>query len=197
MKSKYLSLDELSELRAQMSTREFLPLAVSLETGMRIGDVLKIRLEDLSDSGVCYVAEKTGKIGFAEISPKLLAAMRGNASMLTRWVFPGRNPWEHLTRQAVWSRVKKACERAEMSSKGVSPHSMRKEFAVHKYRSEGAQSAQRALQHSRSDTTAIYIYADWTTGANAYRPILRKDLPMVCEKIVDAVLLALDNRKGL
>ena len=78
MQSKYLEGSELAALR-KAAGNEWLPLQVALTTGMRIGDVLKIRPRDLTGQGVIYTAEKTGKQGFAPLPPEMLTALQKNA----------------------------------------------------------------------------------------------------------------------
>ena len=99
MKTRYLTINELAVLRAHLTAAEWLPFAVALETGLRIGDVLKIRVEDLHENKIAYKAEKTDKSGEAEISVDLMLQLHQNADK-HGWVFPGRVPGEHLTRQA-------------------------------------------------------------------------------------------------
>lgn len=196
MKTKYLSINELALLRAHLTAAEWLPFAVTLETGLRIGDVLKIRVEDLHENKIAYKAEKTGKSGEAEISVDLMLQLHQNADK-HGWVFPGRVPGEHLTRQAAFARLKRACKRAGIDASGIAPHSFRKTFAVETFRTEGAREAQKALQHNDISTTELYIFADWLTGNNAFRPLLRLDLEKIVSRVVEIVKVMLDNSDEL
>lgn len=185
MKSKYIDQTELVKLRAMLAEEAWLPLWVSLETGLRIGDVVKLRKSNLQADGLHYKAQKTGKNGVAAISADLrrkLTARRG------KWLFP--SPYkkgEHITRQAAWARVKAACKRAGIDAEGISPHSMRKVFAVELYRKKGFKAVKEALQHNSSATTEIYSFADWSTGKNAEVPLKRKDLQLVVQMVIEAL----------
>ena len=185
MKSRYIEQCDIDRLRSVSTDEAWLPLWVSEETGLRVGDVVKLRRENLKEDGLHYKAEKTGKNGVAKISAELrrtLAARRG------RWLFP--SPYKrgkHITRQCVWARVKRACEKSATDANGISPHTMRKVFAVELYREKGFRAVQEALQHANGATTEIYSFADWSTGESAELPLKRKDLQLIVKMVLEAL----------
>lgn len=184
MKSKYLEISEVEALREHLRQSAWLPLWVALETGLRVGDVVKLRVSNLKADGIHYKAQKTKKNGVAKIS----AELRKYLNKKGKWLFP--SPYkkgEHITRQCVWSRIKKACERAGLSAEGISPHSLRKVFAVELYREKGFKAVQEALQHSNGATTEIYSFADWNTGSSAELPLKRKDLQLIVKMVLEAL----------
>lgn len=184
MKSKYIDTPELQALREHLDFNSWLPLWVALETGLRVGDVVKLRVANLKEDGLHYRAEKTKKNGVANIS----AALRKHLRKKGKWLFP--SPYktgQHITRQCVWARIKKACERAGLQAEGISPHSLRKVFAVELYRERGFKAVQEALQHSNSATTEIYSFADWSTGSSAELPLKRKDLQLIVKMVLEAL----------
>lgn len=194
MRSKYISDAYVKLLEGQLKREEWLPLEVARQTGLRIGDVVALRRADLDGNIIHYVAQKTNKAGSAVISAELSAELRSRRSRRSKWLFPSpKNPREHLTRQACWARVKKACERLGVPPDGVSPHSMRKAYAVELYKREGLQAASRALQHDRAATTELYVMSDYLSPDNENRPILRKDFDTLVRFIYQAVKMALDN----
>lgn len=189
MKSRFLDDFEIVAISRELTEDEWLPLFVSLKTGMRVGDVVKIRVRDLRENGVRYVAEKTSKVGFAELPTETLATLRKRAR--GGWCFPSpTNKKAHLTRQAVWYRIKRAALRAGVSVEGVSPHALRKSFAVFMFGEKGLHATMDALQHDRANTTALYAYSDWLTGKNAEKPLVRGDLPMLASKIAELIFEA-------
>ena len=159
MKSEYIEGEIWNAILGGMTPANARAVAVSLETGMRIGDVLKIRVSDLTDTGICYVAEKTGKQGFAPCNEKLLAILRTNAA--GDICFPSRfgAKGEYRSRQAVWKNVRKAATYAGIKPH-ISPHSARKTFAVDLRRKKGVGAVQEALQHKYNGTTNLYAFAD-------------------------------------
>lgn len=185
MKSKYLDERECREIRRALTAEEWLPLWVSLETGLRVGDVVKIKPRDIQADGIHYKAEKTQKLGVAKISGALRKELERRKGKFT---FPSRkDASKHLTRQAVWARIKKGAERAGIELDGVSPHAMRKAFAVQLYKKKGFAEVQKALQHNNTATTEIYSFADWDTGENAEIPLKRGDLKLIVRMVLEAL----------
>lgn len=193
MKSRFLTSEELRRLESVAVRDEWLPLRVAVVTGLRIGDVLKLRPSDFCFRGVRYRAQKTGKEGHANLDDDLILALY-RSSRGTRWCFPSpRNPKEHLTRQAAWARIKRAAKRAGVNPVGVSPHSLRKVFAVDLLRKTNLGEVQKALQHDRIDTTELYALADWATGENAALPLTRQDLPLIVGQILALLGIKVDG----
>lgn len=159
MQAQYISREAWGVLLPHMTEENALAIVVSLETGLRVGDVLRIRVSHLFDSGFHYVSCKTGKSGTAKCSSEVLAMLRENAR--DGICFPGRkgskSPFR--SRQAVWRDVRKAANRVGLAVH-VSPHSARKTFAVDLYHKKGISAVQKALQHGSVHTTNLYALAD-------------------------------------
>lgn len=184
MRSRFLDLPEVKALKGALDLEAWLPLWVSYETGLRVGDVVRLKPSNVKPDGIHYRAEKTGKYGVAQIS----AELRRHLSRRGKWLFP--SPYKkgkHITRQCVWARVKRAAERAGVERDGVSPHSLRKVFAVELYREKGFKAVKEALQHANSATTEIYSFADWSTGDNANQPLVRRDLQLIVKMVLEAL----------
>jgi integrase len=184
MKSRFIDEGETKKLRAVLGDVAFLPLRVSLETGIRIGDVVALRVSDVKKDGIHYTAKKTKKSGIAKISDSLRRQLPKNG----KWLFP--SPFKagrHITRQAVWARMKTAGKNAGIDLEGLSPHAMRKAFAVELYRKKGFKAVQEALQHNYASTTEIYTFADWNTGENADLPLKRRDLQLIVKMVLEAI----------
>jgi integrase len=168
MRTDYIEPELYKLIYLHMTYDNALALEVSLSTGLRIGDVLKVRPSDLQSDGLHFVAEKTGKSGIAPISRRLADKLRSNGN--DWWCFPHRDSprLKHRTRQAVWKDVKRAAEIVRSSGllddRNVAPHSGRKTFAVVDKAAHGAAHAQEALQHSSRATTEIYTEADKLVG---------------------------------
>ena len=155
-----------------LGAEAFLPLLVSLETGLRIGDVVALKRNALKKDGIHYQAMKTKKRGIAKISAKTRKKLLENGSNCEKWLFP--SPY----------KAGKACG---VDLEGLSPHSLRKVFAVELYREKGFQAVKEALQHNYSATTEIYTFADWNTGENASLPLTRKDLSLIVKMVLEAI----------
>ena len=186
MRSKFLTEKEIAALARVIPLEEWLPWQIAIETGLRIGDVCKLKWGDLSGRELSYVAEKTGKPGKAAVSEETAARLRRMRRGSEDWIFPSpRIPGSHITRQALWKRLKAACVRCRLNADGISPHSFRKVYGVREYKLHGLSAAQAGLQHSDIGTTEIYAMADWLSGENADEPLRRRDLAVVVRYIAD------------
>ena len=184
MKSVYLEPSTIEALKLHTSEHAWLPLWLSLETGLRVGDVVALKVNQVKRDGIHYTAQKTGKKGIAPISHEL----RKKLNKKGKYLFPSpQDPTKHLTRQAVWARIKAAAHSAGIDLKGVSPHSLRKSFAVELYREKGFEAVKKALQHNNAATTEIYSFADFNTGENADLPLKRRDLQLIVKMCLEAL----------
>lgn len=157
MKSDLLLEKQVNLVLAALMPANATAIRVALHTGLRIGDVLALRTEDLKPR--FWITErKTGKRRVVGLPGPLLAEVRAGAGGL--WAFPGRDPSHHRTRQAVWWDVKRAA-RAFRMPQNVTPHSARKLYAVRLYHRYGdLERVRRALNHKDMTTTMIYAMAD-------------------------------------
>lgn len=189
MKSRYLDGYEVEALKGALPRYMWLPLAVAAETGLRVGDVVALRRADFDSGGFRYTAAKTGKEGYAPIGASLMADLWEEwARIDSEWCFP--SPYKsgrHLTRQAVWARVKRACEKGGVRPAGASPHSLRKVYAVKECKRHGIEATKEALQHDRISTTEIYALADWTSGECAEMPLTRGDIVRIAGIVADMI----------
>ncbi len=171
MTTEYLLNREVNFVLAALMPENRLAVRVAMATGLRIGDVLELRPEQLKPH--FWVKEqKTGKSRQVGLTKDLLSDLKKSAD--GDWVFPGRKPGKHRTRQAVWNDVKRA-SRAFRLPQNVGPHSFRKVYAVdlmHKYGDIAR--VQRALNHSSATVTAIYAMADMQLQAK-YKGRYRKN----------------------
>lgn len=134
-----------------------LAMRVALHTGLRIGDVLSLTPDKLQPH--CWVTEsKTGKRKQIGLPEPLLSDLKKHAGK--RWVFPGRDPRKHHTRQAVWKDVKRAAKAFRLEQ-NVAPHSARKVYAVELMQRYGdIERVKKALNHNSEIVTLIYAMAD-------------------------------------
>lgn len=160
MKSEYLKPETYEALEKVMQRENVLALRVSVETGLRIDDVLRMKWEDFRKSGkFVYIAKKTGKKGTKTISKGLKNELFARKTGKSEYVFPGRKRGKHRTRQAVWKDMVQAADRIGVLQ-NATPHSARKTYAVELRKEEGLAAVQRELQHQSQTTTMIYAFAD-------------------------------------
>lgn len=141
-------------------------MRTALQTGLRISDVLELRPEQLRPH--FWVTErKTGKRRQVGLPEPLLSDLKNAAG--ERWVFEGRSPKDHRTRQAVWKDMKRAAKAFRLPV-NVGPHSARKVYAVELLRKYGdIDRVRRALNHNSETITLLYAMADKQREARARR----------------------------
>ena len=142
MRTDYLNPQLYNKLYSCMTYENVLALRVSLETGLRIDDVLSLRASQIVRRTICGIAEKTDKPYRKAISADLakrLAALTPNKG---GYIFPHRlDPLRHRTRQAVWVNMKKAAALIGVKL-NAAPHSARKTYAVEMFKDKGLERTQ-------------------------------------------------------
>lgn len=186
MRSKYIDKNTVDKLRRSMVNEEWLPLRISLETGLRIGDVVSLKRTALKRKDGSYflrtAAQKTGKLGDFPISDALAEVLKVRKGT---FIFPSYGKTGHLTRQAAWSRMKTAAHRLGINADGISPHSLRKCFAVALRHQAGIEAVKKALQHSSSAVTRVYAYADTVLQFDSDEPIRWRDVELIVDYILE------------
>lgn len=157
MTTEYLLNKEIDNILSVLTPANALVMRVALHTGLRVGDCLSLRSEQLAPR--LWVTEsKTGKRRQIGLPQPLLNDLKNQAGPV--WVFQGVNPKKHRTRQAVWKDVKRASAAFRLPQ-NVGPHSARKVFAVELLSKYGdIDRVRRALNHGSVSVTLIYAMAD-------------------------------------
>lgn len=159
MRSEWVTHKTINHILMALMPPNRLAIEVSMRYGMRIGDVLSMRREDVVRGSWTYKEEKTGKsrrIRLSELLQQRLLAQSGRV-----FIFEGRLDWKkHRTRQAVYKDIRRAAK-AFRVSEHVSPHTARKIYAVDAYKRYGdIKRVQKLLNHSSEAVTMIYAIAD-------------------------------------
>ena len=153
--------EHYNKLFTFMHYENVLAARVSLESGMRIGDVVKLKPDQLVRRTISFTADKTGKSGKVIISQDLANRLRAISGK--DYIFVGRS-CGHRSRQTVWKDVTRAAEALRaagiIGAANITPHSARKTFAVTDAEAHGIKHTQKALQHSNLDTTKLYVFSE-------------------------------------
>lgn len=135
-----------------------LAVEMSMRYGMRIGDVLATKTEDVRKGRWTYKEEKTGKTRRITLSAALQCRLLQQAGRI--YCFEHRTDYKrHRSRQAVYKDIKRVSK--AFRADGIAPHSYRKRYAVNAYQKSGdIRKVQRLLNHSSEAVTMIYALAD-------------------------------------
>ena len=136
-------------------------LATIYSAGLRIGEVLNLRIEDIrSEEGYIFIKGGKGKKDRRTIlSPKLLELLRDyyKKEKPAYWLFEGQAGGRYSTRsiQAIFRRA----TREAGISPWATPHTLRHSFATHLLQQGvSLRHIQDLLGHSSSRTTEIYTH---------------------------------------
>ncbi|MGI5857482.1 MAG: tyrosine-type recombinase/integrase [Candidatus Merdivicinus sp.] len=159
MQAEYCFKREVEHILAALMPANRLACEVSLATGLRIGDVLRLKTEDVFKERFSVQESKTGKRRVVRLTKDLKVRCAAFSGSL--YVFPGRlDGRKPRSRQAVWKDLKRVARLMRLDV-NLTPHSMRKVYAVEQYHKDGdLKRVQRLLNHSSEAVTMIYAMAD-------------------------------------
>lgn len=162
-RSDWVSGDVMSHILAALTYPNRLAVTVSLVTGLRIGDVLKMHSRDLLKERIRITEDKTLKHRTIRLPSRLRDELLSISGKI--YVFEGRvDPRKHRTRQAVYKDIRRAAKAFRVSLR-VTPHSARKIYAVAEYKRDcNIKRLKQLLNHSDEAVTLIYALADELTA---------------------------------
>ena len=162
MRTDYIDKVELGHLLAALTPQNRLALEISLETGLRIGDVLNIRTAQLRDA-------KQGRFGVRELKTGKRRSIRLPVELMERalalagkvFVFENRLDWRKArTRQAVHKDLKRVAKPFR-TKENVASHSARKVYAAEQLRKPGTLArVQKLLNHASAAVTVTSALDD-------------------------------------
>lgn len=163
--ASYVNDDVLGHILFSLTELNRLACIVSLTTGLRIDDVLSLRREQVAKGRFTIREQKTGKSRRISIGDKLRSQLLSVSG--EKYVFEHRtDPTRHRTRQAVYNDLRRVSRFYRLPSVlQVSPHSMRKVYAVRTYRRTcSVAQVQKLLSHDSEAVTMLYAMADLITA---------------------------------
>ena len=144
-------------------------LEVLYATGMRVSELLDLRLMDLDlEEGLCTVFGKGAKERMVPLGGPARRSLDRYLRDTRPWLERGQGQGKvflnqrgrPLSRMAVWSLVKVCAQEAGITKK-VSPHTFRHSFATHLLEGGADLAAvQELLGHADISTTQIYTHVD-------------------------------------
>jgi integrase len=149
-------------LKRHCSERDYILFVLGCETGLRVGDLLKIKrkqIEDLKNKKqkMLKVKEgKTRKIREILISSCFDEVFQYASQLDSEWLFPSRKGDKAVTPTQTYRQLNKAADFAEVES--VGNHTLRKTFGYWFYKAtKDVAMLQGILNHSHPSITLRYI----------------------------------------
>lgn len=179
MTTDYISADIFLRLLETLTPQNELVLELCMMTGMRITDALMMTAEDakrlidtqLPQCSYLYSEKKTGKEREVTLGRDWLERAVEQHRPESPWLFAGRDPQKHRTRQAVWKDLHRAAKLYRVNGRHlkarIGPHTARKVYAVglyHEAQKNGKidplELVRVDLNHKDLAVTFIYALAD-------------------------------------
>lgn len=153
-------IEAVKNFLRQRSERNYLLFMFGINTGLRVGDILKLRIKDVRGKTHIQLREmKTGKLKNYLINKKLKQALTGYISDKdpNEFIFRSRKGSnKSISRQQAYSILSKAGRACGLNNIGT--HSMRKTYAYHLYKKTGDVVAiMKILNHASPDITLRYM----------------------------------------
>lgn len=170
---KILSPEDVEALLKQAGAddRDLLLLALWYGLGLRVSESVGLELGEIYlNDALIRVRGKGDKVRVLPLPEPVLRSLRRYLEddrprrlkgQKSEFLFPSRGKSGHLTRQAVFLRLKRLAREAGLHPKAVSPHVLRHAFASHLV--EGGadlRSVQTLLGHADLGTTELYTHLD-------------------------------------
>ena len=144
-------------------------LEILYATGLRVSELVGLRVSSLRRDGCIEVRGKGGKerlVPLGEAAQKAVSdwipvrkSRLGKKTRSTPWLFPSRAAGGHITRDGFAKQLQNIAIDAGLDVRRISPHVLRHAFATHLL-ANGAdlRSLQQMLGHSDISTTQIYTH---------------------------------------
>lgn len=160
-------VDALLEAAVRRSGRPGVLARAALEllyaTGMRVSELLSLPRTALGAKAEVMIIKGKGSkermVPLSSAAKEAATALLAVTKVESRWLFPGRDPKQPLTRQAFFLLLKQVALEAGLDPARVSPHVLRHSFASHMLaRGADLRSLQMLLGHADISTVQIYTH---------------------------------------
>ena len=154
-------IEEIKMVLKETGTRNFLLFTMGINTGLRISDLLKLKVIDVT--GVSHITIKEQKTGKAKRFP-LTSSLQQALQDFTKskapndYLFKSRNGINKpLSRITAYKIINEACRKCGIKD-NVGTHTLRKTFGYHHYQQfHDVAILQQILNHSSPSITLRYI----------------------------------------
>ncbi|MBG9548399.1 tyrosine-type recombinase/integrase [Cytobacillus firmus] len=158
------TIEEMKAFLKEKNERDYVMFMIGINTGLRIGDILRLKVKDVSGEEIKIVEGKTDKKKIVPINKSLRSAIKP--------FIKGKDPDEylilsrqknskgkrtHIDRSTAYRIIKEAAVSCGFT-KNCGTHTMRKTFGYMHYKAHGNIAAlQKIFNHDKELTTYIYI----------------------------------------
>lgn len=157
-------IEEMKDELKKNGTRDYLLFLFGINVGLRISDIIKLRVQDVMDytgkikEHIEIKEKKTKKIKRFKINQLLAEELYQYVRNLNSmdYIFKSRNGNRHITRERAYIILNKAAESIGLQNIGT--HTLRKTFGYHFYQqNHDVVLLQQLFNHSSPSITLKYI----------------------------------------
>ena len=154
------SIESVKRILKEHSTRDFLLFLMGINIGLRISDILKLKVSDVINKDYIEITEqKTRKYKRFPITQSFKSTLDdyiiGKAH--NEWLFPSQRGGKPITRIQAYRIINKACVKAGITSR-IGTHTLRKTFGYHFYnKTKDIALLQYIFNHSTPSVTLAYV----------------------------------------
>jgi len=152
-------IDAVKRILKENGTRNLLLFLLGINTGLRVSDLLNLRVRDVKDKDSVQIREKkTRKVKKFPIPEDVKAFIDEYVERKSpyRFLFKSRKSNKPISRVQAYRIIRDACMILGLEHTGT--HSLRKTFGYHFYKkTKDIALLQKILNHSSQDITLRYI----------------------------------------
>ncbi len=152
-------IQKLKEYLKETSERNYVLFLFGIHSGLRISDLLNLRVEQIIDTQLVVLKEKkTGKTKSFPIVPALQRELHVYLKdRKSGWIFPSRQSDRPLGRKMAYCILNKGAQAVGIKEP-IGTHTLRKTFAYWAYKQgTSLELIQKILNHSSANVTLRYI----------------------------------------
>lgn len=152
-------IDEIKRYFKQKCERDYMMFILGLNTGLRISDILTLKVSDLKDLHIILREKKTRKQKMIRITPSLRRELKVYIEEMKKeeYLFQSRNGTNKpISRSQAYKILRNAAEKYKLVDIGT--HTLRKTFGYHFYlQTKDIAMLQELFNHSSPHITLRYI----------------------------------------
>ncbi|MEH7037184.1 site-specific integrase [Bacillus pseudomycoides] len=146
-------------LKRHCSERDYILFLLGINTGLRVSDLLNLKISDIKGKKKIAVKEGKTKKGRTIHLANIYEELNNYIGTIqdTEWLFPSRKGDKPISRIQAYRQLNKASQMVDMID-GIGTHTMRKTFGYWYYkRTMNVAKLQMILNHSHPQITLKYI----------------------------------------
>lgn len=153
-------IEAIKRILKEQNSRNFLLFLIGINSGLRISDILRLKIVDVKDTEYIEIKEKkTSKYkkfpitnSYKKELEEFIVDKKAN-----EWLFPSKRNGNAITRIQAYRIINNACKKAGVIFR-IGTHTLRKTFGYHHYQQfKDIALLQYIFNHSTPNITLTYI----------------------------------------